>query len=280
MRPTESHTERVRAYFDSHAEDWQRAYESVERANDVVLAERLRLALDLTSDLPPGSRVLDAGCGTGPLTVALVDRGDRVDAADVSPEMMERCRENLERAGATPEAYTLHCGEIATLGLEEGSFEVVFALGFLQYQVDEVRALRELRRLLVPGGRLIVSGPIGRRLGNVFGLWDGVRRLRRRWEGRARQSAAGQRELAELLAISPHTYSQGRMRRLLGEAGFEVVSHHPHGFVNYALIGPWLGTRGELAAHRLFTRLARWTPVGRFANDLVTRAVALPETAG
>lgn len=270
MPSPDQHAERVRSYFDAHAEDWERAYQNVERANDVVLAERLRLAVELTADLEPGSRVLDAGCGTGPLTAELVRRGHRVTAVDISAQMVERCRRHLESAGLAADACRLVRGEISQLDLEPGGFDAVFALGFLQYQDDERAALADLARLLAPGGRLVVSGPIHRRLTSLFGLWDGVRRLRRSLTARRRGEAD---ELAELLAISPHRYSPGRMRRLLAAAELEVLAQRPHGFVNFVLVGPWLGTGGELTAHRLLTRAARRLPIGRFANDLVTLAV-------
>lgn len=267
----ETHNERVRSYFDSHAEDWSRAYRETRGANDVVLGERLRLALELTADVEPPARVLDAGCGAGPLTVELARRGYRVVAADLSPEMVELCRDALTEADVDATAVELACGDILGLGLEAGSFDVVYALGFLQYQEDEAAALACLRELLEPGGRLVVSGPIRRRLGNVFGLWDHVSGLRRRLS-----KSRPPDELDELLTISTHTYSVGRLRRLLAAAGFEPLASRPHGFVNYALIGPRLGASGELALHRFFTSVSRVLPIDRFANDLVALA-ARPE---
>ena len=264
-----THEARVRDYFDAHVEEWSRSYRRVVTANDVVLRERLELALELTADVAPPGRALDAGCGAGALAVELARRGLAVVATDVSPRMIDRCRETIAEAGLAPDAIDLRCGDVFDTGSVEATFDVVFALGFLQYQEDELDALSRLRALLRPGGHLIVSGPIGRRLGNVFGIWDHVRRLRRRLSAPADGST---NEIERLLAVSRHTYSLGRLRRLLTDAGFETRALRPHGFVNYALIGPALGTRGELRLHRLFTRLSRWLPIGRFANDVVALA--------
>ena len=93
------HTERVRSYFDSRAEDWSQAYRQPSSSNDVVLGERLRLALTLTEDVAPAASALDAGCGAGLLTVALARRGYRVTAVDLSPSMVELCRDALRGAG-------------------------------------------------------------------------------------------------------------------------------------------------------------------------------------
>jgi len=283
VNPDHSHSDRVRSYFDTHAQDWSRAYRpapegepdeaSSRGANDVVLAERLRLALDLTSELAPASTVLDAGCGAGPLTVELARRGHRVVAVDLSPQMIDLCQRAVVAAGVDP-SVELACGDILEMGRAPKSFDAIFAMGFLQYQNDEQAALRGLRALLRPGGRLVVSGPNRRRLGNVFGLWDHVSGMRRRLSKSLRGSAAD--ELDELLSISTNSYSIGRFRGLLTDAGFEHLTTVPHGYVNYALIGPLLGPNGELALHRFFTRVSRAAPIGHFANDLVALA-ARPE---
>ncbi len=276
MMQNDTHDDRVRSYFDAHAEDWSRAYKDrdespeteVRGANDAVLGERLRLAVELTADVDPSARVLDAGCGAGPLTVALAERGHNVLAVDIAPQMLELCSADVARRGLE-DKVELACGNVLEMGLEPGSFGAIYALGFLQYQEDEIASLRELLALLAPGGRLIVSGPNKRRLGNLFGLWDHVTGLRRRM---ARKRGAGPDELDRLLAISTHNYSPGRLRRLVTEAGFEHRATKPHGYVNYALIGPMLGTGGELALHRFFTGASRVLPLGYFANDVVVLA--------
>ena len=270
MTDAGDHTERVRSYFDSHAEDWSRAYRQPRSANDVVLGERLRLALTLTEDVASDASALDAGCGAGLLTVALARRGYHVTAVDLSPRMVELCRDALHGAGVDEKSVHVACGDSLQMELGSGPFDVIYALGFLQYQEDERATLKRLRGLLRPGGRLVISGPISRRVGNLFGVWNLVRNARRRVE--VALGRGDWKELEQLLAISNHTYSIGRLRRLLDDAGFETLAFRPHGFVNYAVIGPVIGVEGELTLNRLFSRLAKWTPISRFANDLVALA--------
>lgn len=62
------------------------------------------------------------------------------------------------------------------------------------------------------------------------------------------------------------------MQRLLDSAGFDVVHHKGHGFGDWVIVGGLIGFRGELLLHRLLSRLATFTGIGRWGNDLVIAA--------
>jgi 2-polyprenyl-3-methyl-5-hydroxy-6-metoxy-1,4-benzoquinol methylase len=266
-KDTDRHAEMVGAYFDTHADSWNSSYRRVERSNDIVLTERLDIAIEMTRDLEPGSRVLDAGCGAGPMTIAMARRGHEVVAVDLSGKMLEQCRQSIEEQGMAGTPIDLRLGNLLEIDLPAGSFHAVIALGFLQYQDDEIAALRRLNDLLRPGGVLVVSGPIFRRLGNLFGLWVHVQAARRRLSGQRDP------ERERLLAISKSHYSAARIKTLLETSGFRLAEVRRHGYVNFAVIGPWLGTQGEIALHRGLTRVSKALPIDYFANDLVARAV-------
>ena len=143
-------------------------------------------------------------------------------------------------------------------------------------QDDEPRALRALYDLLRPGGVIVITGPTDRKLANWFGLSKYYYALRRRVPRMLRPrppvrptqpSAAGGEDV--LHRISAHAYGYGRFRRLLEDAGFEVLAHKGHGFVNFEIIGRRIGHKGELFLHRFFTAVARVLPIGRWANDLI-----------
>lgn len=100
-----------------------------------------------------GLDVLDAGCGPGLYAAELVARGARVTAFDVSPRMVELAR--ARAAGAV---------EIRVSDLEQplpwladASFDLVLQALVLHHVRDRVGMLRELRRVLRPGGRLVLS---------------------------------------------------------------------------------------------------------------------------
>jgi ubiquinone/menaquinone biosynthesis C-methylase UbiE len=109
--------------------------------------EMIRLAGDVTS-----LRVLDAGCGSGPLMDDLRAKGAVVSGFDLSAAMIDLAQERL---GAEADLRVADLG--APLPYTDDEFDVVVASLALHYVEDWASALAELRRVLTPGGRLIVS---------------------------------------------------------------------------------------------------------------------------
>jgi SAM-dependent methyltransferase len=99
-----------------------------------------------------GRRILDAGCGSGPLFATLRDRGAIVTGIDRSAGMLELARRRLG------DDADLHVAELGRpLRFRDDTFDDVTASLVLHYLEDWGPALAELRRVLKPGGRLIVS---------------------------------------------------------------------------------------------------------------------------
>ena len=97
-------------------------------------------------------RILDAGCGSGPLLAALLDRGAIVTGIDKSAGMLEQARQRLG------DGADLQVAELGSpLPFPDGTFDDVTASLVLHYLEDWGPALAELRRVLKPGGRLIAS---------------------------------------------------------------------------------------------------------------------------
>ncbi|MEK7474243.1 MAG: glycosyltransferase [Candidatus Coatesbacteria bacterium] len=105
----------------------------------------------------PGTRVLEAGCGHGPALVSLVAQGAQVTGLDVSEAMLERARHTLEAAGSR--GHTLLCTSVETADLPAESFDLVLAVGLLDYLVGWREAFRRLVGWTKPGGQLIVTIP-------------------------------------------------------------------------------------------------------------------------
>jgi SAM-dependent methyltransferase len=99
-----------------------------------------------------GRRILDAGCGSGPLFAALRDRGAVVTGIDKSAGMLELARRRL---GDDADLRVAELGSL--LPFPDGTFDDVTASLVLHYLEDWGPALAELRRVLKPGGRLIAS---------------------------------------------------------------------------------------------------------------------------
>lgn len=100
-----------------------------------------------------GLEVLDAGCGPGHYAQALLRAGAAVTAFDSSPRMVELTREKVGHAATV---------QVANLDepldfLDDASFDLVVLALVIHHVDDRVAMLRELRRVLRPGGRLVVS---------------------------------------------------------------------------------------------------------------------------
>lgn len=107
--------------------------------------------LHLAGDVS-GRRILDAGCGSGPLAAALHAKGAVVTGFDVSAAMIDLARQRLG------DDADLHVADLAApLPFADAQFDDVVACLVLHYLEDWTNPLAELRRVLKPGGRLLVS---------------------------------------------------------------------------------------------------------------------------
>lgn len=145
--------ERVRSTWDERAPSWDECSQAnaaaPDRATDLA---RIAAALQLR----PGSRLLDAGCGSGQFAVAFARLGCQVTGVDLAPAMIERAR---ARAAAAGVEIAWRIGDIARLPEPLAVYDAIHARVVLQFLQDPVAALRELRRVLKPGGRLLASVP-------------------------------------------------------------------------------------------------------------------------
>ncbi|MCY7302957.1 MAG: ubiquinone/menaquinone biosynthesis methyltransferase [Thermoleophilia bacterium] len=136
--------EGVRTMFDRIAP----VYDVMNRVMTMGLDRRWR-GITARAVVQPGSRVLDACCGTGDLAVACECEGGVVTGLDFSGEMLARARPKSDSIAWIE-------GDMLALPFADGSFDVV-TVGFGVRNVADLRAgLTELRRVLRPGGRMAV----------------------------------------------------------------------------------------------------------------------------
>lgn len=133
--------------------------------------------------LPGRARALDFGCGPGRLTQALAEGFERVDGVDVAPSMVELAR-RLDRSGRRAVFHVNAAPDLALF--EDGAFDLAYSNITLQHVPPRLAEgyLRELVRVLRPGGVLVFQLPAGR-AGGGDGLWPGLRRALRRAAPRA-----------------------------------------------------------------------------------------------
>jgi len=103
------------------------------------------------ADIRPGQHVLDVGCGTGVVAITAALRGAKVTGLDLTPELLERARENARTAEVSVE---WHEGDAESLPFPDGAFDVVLSqFGHIFAPRADV-ALSEMLRVLAPGGTI------------------------------------------------------------------------------------------------------------------------------
>jgi SAM-dependent methyltransferase len=136
---------RTRSFFDAVGPEW----DSLRKVfNDEALRSRA-----VTRLIPPGLRVADIGTGTGILAAELARQGLAVIAVDHSPRMLDAARAKLAAEGLT--RVELRAGEADALPIDDASQDAAFAHMVLHYLPSPGDAIREMARIVRPGGAVI-----------------------------------------------------------------------------------------------------------------------------
>jgi len=132
-------------FFDAIAGDW-------EKLKREIIGDFDLNALIL-GHIPSKGAVVDLGCGTGDLLAALIEKAERVMGVEKSPKMLEEARRRF-----TPgdRRLDLRIGELEHLPLREGEADTAVTNMVLHHLPDPVLAIREVFRVLKPGGRFLI----------------------------------------------------------------------------------------------------------------------------
>ena len=143
----EERRRRSQEFFDRHARQWDDLARTILPVPDY--REKL-LAL-----VPPGGTITEIGIGTGGLLPALAAQAERVVGVDHAPAMLDEARRRLASAGIA--GIELRLGEMTHLPLPDGSSDVVLLNMVLHHAADPASVLAEIRRVLAPGGVLVIA---------------------------------------------------------------------------------------------------------------------------
>ena len=125
-------------------------------AGQLILERRRRLA---SSFLPwPRDLLVDVGCGNGAQTLAFASSFDQVIGIDISSEFLGDFQLAITSSGLESRITTA-VSEGSVLPLDDGCADCVTSFTVLEHVPDEMAALREMHRILRPGGRLLLTVP-------------------------------------------------------------------------------------------------------------------------
>ena len=157
-----------------------------------------------------GSAALDLGSGTGWVVEELLRRGLRVDGCDIAPIAVERLSERFPQA----RFFEIALGS-APLPRDDSSFDVVTALDVTYHMTDDelwAETVREVGRVLRPGGRFVVSDRLGE---TDVAAAEHVRfRSLRRWDGAAAEAGLRRTQLAPYYRWISRERGDGPLSRL------------------------------------------------------------------
>jgi ubiquinone/menaquinone biosynthesis C-methylase UbiE len=218
----------VNRWYEGHAELWRDIYQQVS-VSSRIRQHRLSLALAYVDSLrlPAGARVLDLGSGAGLATTALARRGQAVVAVDPAWAMVRLAREQADTAGLG-RSVRLARGDAHALGFGTTSFDLVLALGVIAWLHTPALALREIARVLRPGGHAIVT------VGNQVGLTDlldpALNPLLRPARHTVRRLLESTRMRPRKQGVLLVKHRPSQFDRLLVESGFQKLRGETFGF--------------------------------------------------
>jgi len=222
----------VKNRFSEQATQWAACYADPEPTlSSQHLISRQRSALKLVeAAMPPSSRILEVGCGAGVMAAKLIKRGYAVWGIDLAEPMIRQARQLCE-------SEPFGVGDIEHIPFPDNTFDVVVSLGVIEYLESDEQALREVWRVLRPGGRAVIAIPNGRSpLRRLDGVVPRVVAVLRpayhlvKYRFRARPAPSSERFAGTVHHAPYRRFYRRRWLRLLRGLNFEPEEWICHGW--------------------------------------------------
>ena len=228
-----SSKEQVNELFTQTVDDWARFYEDPKPAKLSAqnLVSRRRFAIEMIeSKLARGSKILDVGCGTGHLAAELARRGFDTWGTDLSAGMVDYAKQHYN-----PDRFQV--ADIERIPFPDNYFDGIVCLGVMEYLGSDEPALREMWRVLKPGGHAVITTPSS--ICPFFYMDRGLIRFRfaiRPLTGAIRRMLGGKQRPAQPYPKVQHRrYRKSNWVKLLRSQGLELEDWVCHSWGWYGL---------------------------------------------
>lgn len=248
----------VAEYFDAESYYWDGLYDDKD-VFAVIHQQRRLVALQYFDQLalPKTDRILEVGCGAGLLTADLARRGYTIEALDRVKSMVDLTRRNALKCGVGDRINT-HIADVCHLPYRTGTFRCLIALGVIPWVPAIKSALKEISRVLAPGGYAIINADNRYRLNHLLdpvytpalaGLKGRLKRVLEKY---------GLHEPSKEPDV--YRYTLKEFRQLLASVRLIGIQYHMIGFGPFSFFKyePFSGPLGV----RLHNRLQRYSDRG------------------
>jgi len=209
-------------------ERYDDTYFAYEKANEEAYFRLMKLGLEdigfdaFTSAIPDTAKsIVDIGCATGRLIADLQAKGWRTQGVEI-------CRPSAE-FGIKTYGVRIHIGTLETAAFKDASFAVVHCSHLIEHLTDPVNFLKEVRRVLIPGGWLVVTTP------NISSFQAYL--MKDRWRS----------------AIADHLflYSRRSLGRILASNGFRIIRKKTWGGIGVGITADWIKKPVDILAKKV-----------------------------
>lgn len=184
------------AFYDGDS----RSYDETRWVSDAGIftdAAQQEIVADLTNAWSE-VKILEAGPGTARFTIPLARKANRISLVDISSGMLETAQENLAKEGLETAIVEARQGSLYELPFADGQFDRAICLNVLSHIENSALALKELSRVVRPGGEVLINypnlqsyyWPAARRINDrakavdvdVYSIWDTPKKMQARLE--------------------------------------------------------------------------------------------------
>ncbi len=148
----------VNQYFDSESVFWKEIYQDKNNVYSVIHQQRQEITLHFFDglNLSKDSRILEIGCGAGLITTAIARRGYKIEALDSVQAMIDLTKKHAKELNLE-HLIEAKVSDINALPYPDNSLDAIITLGVLPWLPDVKTPLREMSRILKPGGYIILN---------------------------------------------------------------------------------------------------------------------------